>query len=446
MRPAPAGRPSSMQANPPYVMDSLYPSYFYHDTQPLWLATIARLRGIEPGLDGALRYGELGCGTGFNAILVAALNPAAQVVGVDLNPGHIAIARDLARDMGVTNVSFHCLDFQAFLQQDTPPFDVMNCHGVWSWVAPRVQRDILEIVARRLKPKGLFCLHYMCHPGSTPMIPVHRLFRDLSRQGNGKGEGGSRAAVAAGLDAVERLLAAGYFDDQPRLRERLRGLRQAPPEALAHEMLAEFSSVHHAGDVHWLAAQAGLSFVGSSDPFYNTDPAICIPREMQPLLGQDASPAFVESLKDMASRRPHRSDVFQKQAALPDAAQRQAARDALVFVRNPHVAIPAAPTLATPLGPMGVSDDTFLRILELVRAKETVAFNELVKPGAAPGAALGAIQAFCLMLHAGLILPLQEEALLASEASVAAIDALFAARRVGLRLDRRSATARFVGL
>lgn len=428
-----------MQAHAAYPTDSIYPSYFYPDTQPLPLSTVARLRGIRgPDLDRAYRYCELGCGTGLNVILAAALNPVGHFTGVDINREHIELARSLARDMGVSNIEFHCRDLQGFVQDKPLPFDIANCHGMWSWVAPAVQRSVLEFVARHLKPKGLFCLHYMCHPGSTSMIPVHKLFRGMARPG----ERNARAAVARGLEAVERLLAAGYFDDQPILRERLRGLKNADPDALAHELLSEFYSVHHAGDIHWLAAQAGLSFIGASEPFYNTDPAICIPGQMHALLGADSAPAFIETLKDMASRRPHRSDVFQKNAAVPSEQERRAALDSLVFLVDADAA-PDFPTIATPLGPMTISDDAFMRLAELAQKKGRIAFRDYA--ASLPSGNTGrSVQALRMMQHAGLLRPEQAEASKATAASTAAIDRLLATRQVGLRLDRDSANARFL--
>ncbi|MDT1817416.1 SAM-dependent methyltransferase, partial [Acinetobacter baumannii] len=75
-----------MHAHAAYPTDRVYPSYFYPDTQPLALSTVARLRGIQgPNLDRAYRYCELGCGTGFNVILAAALNPVGHFTGVDIN-------------------------------------------------------------------------------------------------------------------------------------------------------------------------------------------------------------------------------------------------------------------------------------------------------------------------------------------------------------------------
>lgn len=423
-----------------YVMDRVYPSYFYPDTQPLWLSTIARLHGIHgPDVDAAYRYCELGCGTGFNTIVAAALNPAGHFTGVDVNPRHIALAGALARDMGVTNIDFIVCDFQQFLQCATPQFDFMNCHGVWSWVAPASQRAILDIVARHLKPKGLFCLHYMCHPGSTPMLPVQHLLRGLI----GPGSTDSGTAVARALDAVDHLLATGYGAGQPRLQERLRGLRSAGVDNLAHDLLSDFWSVQHASDVHRLAAQASLSFVGSADMFYNLAPALCIARAMQPLLEQNASPAFVETLKDLASGRPHRADVFQKNAARPTGHEYWGALNTLAFRRNPRRPAPDLQNIPTPLGPLAVSDDAFVRILALARRQSSFTFSELGLNPASPAAVNRAVQAITIMLHAGLIHPAQSARSTAGVAAIDAINRLLTERQVSLQLEPDTATAWF---
>ncbi|GGY35567.1 class I SAM-dependent methyltransferase [Pseudoduganella albidiflava] len=430
-----------MQKKNGYVVDSVYPSYFYPDTQPLWLSTIARLRGIRgPDLERPWRYCELGCGTGFNAIVAAALNPHAEVVGIDFNPHHIDIARAMARDMGVANVAFQCRDFQQFAHENKAGFDIIDCHGVWSWVSPGVQRSILEIVARHLRPKGLFCLHYMCHPGSTPMIPVHHLLRGLARPG----PGGSRAAVAEGLRAIDQLLSAGLFDDQPRLRDRLSTLKNADADHLAHDLLGDFWSVHNAGDIHWLAAQAGVSFIGSSEVFYNTDSAICIPDDMRPLLRQDAPPALVETLKDMASGRPHRSDVFQKNASAPTAGERLAALESMDFIARGDAPDGDLSTIGTPLGPMAITDGTFRAMADLARRGGTLSFGELAAAAGPAGAIDKTVQAIAMLLHAGILVPAQKDHLKAGPAAIANINALLAARNVALRLDRDGANACFL--
>ena len=49
---------------------------------------------------------DLGCGFGLFALYMAARNPRAKVIGLDVNAGRLAIARDAARRLGITNARF----------------------------------------------------------------------------------------------------------------------------------------------------------------------------------------------------------------------------------------------------------------------------------------------------------------------------------------------------
>ena len=93
---------------------------------------------------------------------------------------------------------------------------------------------------------------------------------------------------------------------------------------------------------------------------------------------------------------------------------------------------------------MTVTDEISLRIADLVRKNGVIALNDLPMLRNTPGAAGKALNAISMLLHSELILPLQEESAQASEASIAPVNTLLAARQVGLRLDRHSATAHFV--
>jgi 2-polyprenyl-3-methyl-5-hydroxy-6-metoxy-1,4-benzoquinol methylase len=102
-------------------------------------AADAGIGGGGPGAWGAgeaLAYCDLGCGQGYTANLIAAANPAAQVLGVDFNPSHIANARTLANAAGLSNVDFREASFEDIAARPaTPQFDIMAMHGVFSWIS-----------------------------------------------------------------------------------------------------------------------------------------------------------------------------------------------------------------------------------------------------------------------------------------------------------------------
>ncbi len=127
--------------------------------QPVWMSYIATsLACRAPDIGRPYRYGELGCGAGINLLVAAASNPLGEFVGVDFNAGHIALARQAAQSIGLTNVEFIEASFGDFAKQDQQPFDFIACHGTWSWLPPQAQASILKALHRYLKPGGLFYL------------------------------------------------------------------------------------------------------------------------------------------------------------------------------------------------------------------------------------------------------------------------------------------------
>src|SRR5262245_20624040 len=90
-----------------YVGDVAYTLGFYRELSPTYLNLVCVLNGHNgPRLTQPLRYCELGCGRGYGTALLAAANPTIEFVGIDFNPSHIAEARGLASQAGITNVTF----------------------------------------------------------------------------------------------------------------------------------------------------------------------------------------------------------------------------------------------------------------------------------------------------------------------------------------------------
>jgi len=88
------------------ALDILYPSGFYSYQTPVMLDYVAAINGIAPpvGAGAPFTYLDLGCGDGFTIILLAAIYPCCRFIGIDFNPGHIAVGTALARAGGIANV------------------------------------------------------------------------------------------------------------------------------------------------------------------------------------------------------------------------------------------------------------------------------------------------------------------------------------------------------
>src|SRR5262245_12617080 len=161
-----------------YVTDKAYVHDFCRVQTPSMLALAALCGGVQAlgGTGEPLAYCDLGCGQGYTANLIAAANPAAQVLGVDFNPSHVANARALAGAAGLANVSFREASFEDIAADpNTPQFDIMAMHGVFSWISTQNRRALVELIARRLKPGGLLYISYDCMPGWAAVAPLRRI-------------------------------------------------------------------------------------------------------------------------------------------------------------------------------------------------------------------------------------------------------------------------------
>lgn len=292
-----------------YVTDVTYPAHFHKEIQPVWLATVATLKGLQvPDIAQGYSYCELGCGLGVNLLVAAACNPLGEFVGVDFNAQHIAFARQSAEALGLKNLRFIQADFAEFAQSNALFFDFMVSHGVWSWIPASTQQQVFKAIQRGLKPKGLFYLHYMCHPGSTQMMPVQKLLNELAHSLSGTSE----QNMGAGLDLLARLDLAGVFHDQPTLSASLAQLQKMNKAYLAHDLLSDHWNPQHSVDVHRMAAQFGLTYLDSANAFEMIE-ALSIPQSAQALIANVSSPAVRETLKDLARNQRQRQDLFQKQ-------------------------------------------------------------------------------------------------------------------------------------
>src|SRR6185312_16264639 len=110
---------------------------------------------------------ELGCGRGQTSLVLAALNPQSEFHAVDFHPSHVAHAQEQARLAQLSNITVHERSFEDLTGPGAPAlprFDVITMHGVWSWIAPELQRAILAFINARLKPGGFVYVSYNALP------------------------------------------------------------------------------------------------------------------------------------------------------------------------------------------------------------------------------------------------------------------------------------------
>ena len=118
---------------------------------------------MSPPPASTCRLLEVGCGSGWNLIPMAAELPGAQLFGFDLAASAIEIARQDAAALGLTNVHFEHLDLMEF-PADSGPFDYIIAHGFYSWVPAPVRLKLLQLCHERLAPEGLAFISFNAKP------------------------------------------------------------------------------------------------------------------------------------------------------------------------------------------------------------------------------------------------------------------------------------------
>jgi SAM-dependent methyltransferase len=299
-----------------YVSDVEYTHKFYRELSPLYLHYVCLTQGIRPPPLGAgASYCELGCGQGVGTAIVAASNPQMQVVGIDFTPSHVANARRLAAEGGLTNVQFLDHSFEHALRQPPgtfPEFDYITLHGVYSWISVENRRLIVEFIDRHLKPGGIAYLSYNCLPGWTGVAPLQRLIREHANRHPDRSDVQGKAA----LDFIRTLAdaKAHYFAQNPAAAALLKELAGSDGSYIAHEYLnQQWCPLYHA-DVAKEMEGARLTFVGSASLVENND-RLGFPEGVVPLLRESRDAVWRETLRDYARNQKFRKDIFMRGAS-----------------------------------------------------------------------------------------------------------------------------------
>ncbi len=299
-----------------YVTDTAYVHDFCRVQTPPMLALAALCGGVEaPGGAGeALAYCDLGCGQGYTANLIAAANPAVQVLGVDFNPSHIANARALASAAGLSNVAFREASFEDLAADPTmPQFDIMAMHGVFSWISAQNRRALVTLIGKRLKPGGLLYVSYDCMPGWAGVAPLRRIIARSFAPRPGLPSSAALERAIAYSDSL-RAAEARFHRMFPNVEAQMERLKKTPRAYLAHELLTRDWEAFSFGEVANELAEAKLAYVGSA---YLTDSVdrVNFTEAQQTFLASLEDSMLREETRDMLLGRQFRRDVFAKGVA-----------------------------------------------------------------------------------------------------------------------------------
>jgi methyltransferase-like protein len=201
------GSPDSSEGARAAYAEVPYPGLAFPQSHPDRLATNGRLMGMTPQPPERCRLLELGCGDGGNLVPMAASLPDSEFLGLDIDSRAIGAARERARGLEASNVSFGEADLAVLDPDELGRFDYVVAHGVYSWVPPPVAQRLLEVCRAVLERQGVAYVSYNALPGGHLRAPAREAMRFHAR---GLERPEQRLAAAREMLAV---LAANPGDD-----------------------------------------------------------------------------------------------------------------------------------------------------------------------------------------------------------------------------------------
>jgi SAM-dependent methyltransferase len=386
-----------------YVADIGYTAGFYRETAPSHLAFAALILGRSPGR--ALRPKrvlELGFGQGFGIALLAAANPDIQFEGYDFNPEHVAHARRLVEGAGLANLKVMETGFEeAAAQGGDNDLDVIAAHGIFSWVSRKAQDAIVAIIRQRLQPDGLIYISYNSMPGWAPLAPIRQFMLQVKRRHFSTSE----RQLSLALDLITKLkdANAGYFALNPIAGQHLQAMLGLDRVYLAHEYLDEHWDLFQFSDVVARLGEAKLTFVASATLPENLDQYAVQPA-LAPVLAETDDPVMRETLRDYASNKRFRRDVFARGAASLTGGEHRRMLSGLSFA----LAVPRDKVVFKFTGPLSelTGNEDFYRPVVDLLATKVATFDELMAlpPFGQQQSVL--LDCLSLLVHSGQVLPI----------------------------------------
>ncbi len=274
-------------------------------SQPDFLASIARLRGMQPADASKSRVLELGCATGQNLIPLAERYPEAHFLGVDISGNQIAAALQVVQALGLTNIEFRRQDILT-LDADLGSFDYIIAQGVYSWVEEPVRVKLLAVCREHLAASGVAFVSYKTYPGWHVHDMIRHMMEYNSRHAQTPSErmAGSRKF----LDFLARCLTA----EQPYpqlIREATQELVQQSDAYLWHDHLAPISHPVLFEQFISEAKSHDLQLMGEATLGIRPNDSLNIDREKD-LTALTSDPIRQEQLRDLVRNRAIRQSLL----------------------------------------------------------------------------------------------------------------------------------------
>lgn len=299
-----------------YITDVPYTFNFIDKQSPVSLNYIAKLRGLKPALlHEPFHYCELGCGHGITINLLAAAHPQAQFYAIDINPEHIAHAKQMALQAKLTNVTFILGTFAELQKYAHLTFDYITSHGVYSWVPDAARAQIRDIAAKMLKPNGLFYISYSTLPGWGPMLTLRQLMLDYIKNIPTKSTLEKAKEAFLYLKHL-RDNHADYFEETPNAQKILDTLSENDVHYIVHEFLNDICEPFYFFEVADQFRSIGLHYAGSASLIHNFS-HLMLNKKLIPILNDCKDIDAKEARQSLMTNECVRYDIYSSQVGTP---------------------------------------------------------------------------------------------------------------------------------
>lgn len=237
---------------PEPILDEPPPGYNWRWN---WQAAYNFCTGQKPAKDN-IRILDAGCGSGVSTEYLVHLNPEANVVGIDLSEGTLAVAKERCKSSGATRVEFHHLSlFDADRLEGE--FDLINSVGVLHHTADPIRG--IQVLANKLAPGGLLHIFVYGELGRWEIRLMQEAIALL--------QGDRRGDYVDGVKIGREIFANLPETNALRRREKERWEMENTQDACFADMYVHPQEINYnVNTVFELIDASGLEFLGFSNP------------------------------------------------------------------------------------------------------------------------------------------------------------------------------------
>lgn len=249
-----------------------------------WLTAYNFCTGRKPARQD-IRILDAGCGSGVGTEYLVHLNPEAQVVGIDLSAGTLAVAKERCQRSGADRVEFHQLSLFDVAQLPGE-FDFINCVGVLHHTADPIGG--IQALAQKLAPGGIMHIFVYGELGRWEVKLMQQAIALL--------QGDQRGDYRDGVQVGRQIFAALPSNNRLVKREQERwAIENHRDECFADMYVHPQEIDYNISTLFELIDASGLEFVGFSNPQV---------WQLDRLLGK--APDLIERSKSLSDRERYR--------------------------------------------------------------------------------------------------------------------------------------------